>query len=315
MKVAFTMPGQGSQSIGMGKMLYDNFSCAKQVFDEVDDALDEKLSSLMFSGDIEELTLTYNAQPAIMAVSIAVIRVLESMGLDMSKDVQVVAGHSLGEYSALCAAGVYSLRDTTRLLRIRGLAMQNAVPQGVGAMCAIIGLEISQLEKICNQIKSENGICEIANDNGGGQLVLSGEKLAVEKAAILAKDMDAKRVVFLPVSAPFHCSLMKPAADKMLQALEQITPNKPVVPILPNITVNLQIDADAIAGLLVEQIVGRVRWRETVEWFAANDISHIYEIGWGKILTNLAKRINKELVAMPVYEIAEIENCLKLIQE
>lgn len=315
MKVAFTMPGQGSQSIGMGKTLYDNFSCAKQVFEEVDDALSEKLSSLMFNGDIEELTLTYNAQPAIMAVSIAVMRVLESMGLNIVKDVQVVAGHSLGEYSALCAAGVYSLHDTSKLLRIRGLAMQNAVPQGVGVMCAVIGLEISQLEKICDDIKTENGICEIANDNGGGQLVLSGEKLAVEKAANLAKDMGAKRVVFLPVSAPFHCSLMKPASDKMQEALEKIAPKKPLIPILPNVTVKLQTDENSIASLLVEQIVGTVRWRETIEWFAAKGISYIYEIGWGKILTNLAKRINKELIAMPVYEAAEIENCLKLIQE
>lgn len=312
MKIAFTMPGQGSQSIGMGKILYDNFTCAKEVFEEVDEALQCKLSNLMFEGDIEELTLTYNAQPAIMATSIAVIRVMESLGLDFIQNVKVVAGHSLGEYSALCAAGVYSLADTSKLLRLRGLAMQRAVAEGVGAMCAVIGLDITDLEDICNQI---NGICEIANDNGGEQIVLSGEKSAIEQAAILAKDKGAKRALFLPVSAPFHCSLMKPAAIEMKKALENIALNEPLVPILPNVTVELITEKQKIPELLVLQIVKRVRWRETIEWFAKNNISHIYEIGWGKVLTNLAKRIDKNLIANSVYEIDDIENCIKTIQK
>lgn len=315
MKIAFMMPGQGSQSIGMGKSLYDNFACAKQVFEEVDEALKQKLSNLMFEGNIEELTLTYNAQPAIMATSIAVVRILESLGLDFSKNVQVVAGHSLGEYSALCAANVYSLKDTAKLLRIRGLAMQRAVPENVGAMCAVMGLDIDVLETICQSITTPSGVCEIANDNGAGQIVLSGAKIALEKAAILAKEKGAKRTLFLPVSAPFHCSLMQPAANEMKNALAEVVANNPIVPILPNVTVSLENNAQNIPALLVSQIVQRVRWRETVEWFVNNNISHLYELGWGKVLTNLAKRINKDLIADSVYETTELENCIKTIQQ
>lgn len=309
MKVAFTMPGQGSQSIGMGKLLYDNFTCAKQVFTEVDEALGENLSKMMFEGDAAQLTLTYNAQPAIMAVSIAVFRVLEYMGLDV-KNIKVVAGHSLGEYSALCAAGVYSLFDTSKLLRIRGMAMQEAVPSGVGAMCAVIGLTIEDLERICAQVKN----CEIANDNGAGQVVLSGEKKAVEQGAELAKNAGAKKIVFLPVSAPFHCSLMQEAANVMEKALQEVKANNPLIPILPNVTVKLETSAQNLKELLVAQIVGRVRWRETVEWFGDNGFTHIYELGWGKTLTNLAKRINKGLVAEAVYELDQLEECVKFIQ-
>lgn len=311
MAVAFIMPGQGSQSIGMGKSLYENFTSAKDVFNEVDDALNQKLSQLMFNGDIEELTLTYNAQPAIMTVSIAVIRVMESMGLDVSKSVSVMAGHSLGEYSALCAAGVYSLSDTARLLRARGNAMQNAVASGVGAMCAIIGLDIENIEQICFDVSRGDEICQIANDNGAGQVVISGHKSSVERAVELVKDAGAKRAVFLPVSAPFHCSLMQPAADIMKNELSNVKSCDPVVGIIPNINVVLQKDAKEIPDLLVQQVTGRVRWRETVQWFAENGIDIVYEIGWGKVLTNLVKRIDKNIQAETVYETTEIEKCVE----
>jgi [acyl-carrier-protein] S-malonyltransferase len=306
MTVAFTFPGQGSQTVGMGKDLAENFAEARAVFAEVDDALGEKLSETIFNGPEEKLTLTANAQPALMAVSIAVLRVLEAKGLDLKSKVSYVAGHSLGEYSALCAAGTFSLTDTARLLRIRGNAMQAAVPVGAGAMAAIIGLEHTDVVAICEEAASL-GACQIANDNGGGQLVISGEKAAVEKAATLATDKGAKRAILLPVSAPFHSTLMQPAADAMREALASVEKSDPIVPLIANVRAAPVTDAELIAGLLVEQVTGQVRWRETVEWFAANNVTTLYEIGAGKVLTGLARRIDKSISGVSVNTSADID--------
>ncbi|PYE88529.1 ACP S-malonyltransferase [Phyllobacterium leguminum] len=306
MAVAFTFPGQGSQAVGMGKALAENFAEARAVFDEVDEALGEKLSATMFEGPEETLTLTANAQPALMAVSMAVIRVLEANGFSLKDKVAYVAGHSLGEYSALCAAGTFSLADTARLLRIRGNAMQRAVPVGEGAMAAIIGLEHGDVQAICEAASLE-GICQIANDNGGGQIVISGTKPAVEKAAALATERGAKRAIMLPVSAPFHSALMAPAAEAMREALANVKKNDPVVPLIANVRAAPVTDANEIAGLLVEQVTGQVRWRETVEWFAANGVTTLYEIGSGKVLTGLARRISKEMTGTAVGTAEEIE--------
>ncbi|UVC10626.1 ACP S-malonyltransferase [Rhizobium sp. TH2] len=309
MTVAFTFPGQGSQSVGMGKELADSFAEARAVFDEVDEALGEKLSDVMWSGPEETLTLTANAQPALMAVSIAAIRVMQARGLDLKSKVAYVAGHSLGEYSALCAAGTFTLADTARLLRIRGNAMQAAVPAGKGAMAAIIGLEHSAVEAICQSVAGL-GACQIANDNGGGQLVVSGEKAAVEQAAALAKEQKALRAILLPVSAPFHSRLMAPAADAMAEALSKVTANSPVVPIVANVRAAPVTDASEIVKLLVEQVTGQVRWRETVEWFAANGVTSLYEVGSGKVLTGLVRRIDKSLAGTAVNTPADIEAAL-----
>ena len=312
MAIAFTFPGQGSQSLGMGKDLADAFPQAARVFAEVDDALGEKLSDIMWNGPEETLTLTANAQPALMAVSIAALRVLEAEGLDLKSKIAYVAGHSLGEYSALCAAGTFSLADTARLLRIRGNAMQAAVPVGKGAMAAIIGLEHSDVEAICGEAAAL-GSCQIANDNGGGQLVISGEKTAVEKAAALATDKGAKRAILLPVSAPFHSTLMAPAADVMRAALENVEKRDPVVPLIANVRAAPVSDAGEIANLLVEQVTGQVRWRETVEWFAANDVTTLYEIGSGKVLTGLARRIDKTVNGIAVNSPADIKAALQTL--
>jgi [acyl-carrier-protein] S-malonyltransferase len=299
MSIAFTFPGQGSQAVGMGKTLADNFAEAKAVFDEVDEALGEKLSSVIWEGPEETLTLTANAQPALMAVSIAVIRVLESQGVSLKDKVAFVAGHSLGEYSALCAAGTFSLTDTARLLRIRGNAMQKAVPAGQGAMAAIIGLEHADVEAVCAEAAAQ-GPVQIANDNGGGQLVISGAKAPVEAAAALASAKGAKRAIMLPVSAPFHSALMTPAADAMREALAAVAKNDPAVPLIANVRAAPVTSADEIAALLVEQVTGQVRWRETVEWFGANGVTTLYEIGAGKVLTGLARRINKDISGVAV---------------
>jgi [acyl-carrier-protein] S-malonyltransferase len=312
MAIAFTFPGQGSQALGMGKDLADAFPEAAAVFAEVDDALGEKLSDIMWNGPEETLTLTANAQPALMAVSIAALRVLEAKGLDLKSKVSYVAGHSLGEYSALCAAGTFSLADTARLLRIRGNAMQAAVPVGKGAMAAIIGLEHSDVQAICDGV-GEIGSCQIANDNGGGQLVISGEKAAVEKAAALATEKGAKRAILLPVSAPFHSTLMAPAADAMRDALSAVAKNNPAVPLIANVRAAPVTDADEIATLLVEQVTGQVRWRETVEWFAANDVTTLYEIGSGKVLTGLARRIDKTVTGIAVNSPADIDAALQTL--
>ncbi|MBB6220753.1 ACP S-malonyltransferase [Rhizobium leguminosarum] len=306
MTIAFTFPGQGSQAVGMGKDLSENFAEARAVFDEVDEALGEKLSDVMFNGPEETLTLTANAQPALMAVSIAVVRVLEAKGLDLKSKVAYVAGHSLGEYSALCAAGTFSLADTARLLRIRGNAMQAAVPVGVGAMAAIIGLEHADVVAVCEEAAA-TGACQIANDNGGGQIVISGEKAAVEKAAGLATDKGAKRAILLPVSAPFHSKLMAPAADAMREALAKVAKSDPVVPVIANVRAVPVTTADEIANLLVEQVTGQVRWRETVEWFAGNGVTTLYELGSGKVLTGLARRIDKTINGFSVNGPADID--------
>ncbi len=309
MAIAFTFPGQGSQAVGMGKELAENFAEARAVFEEVDDALGQKLSDVMWNGPEETLTLTANAQPALMAVSVAVMRVLEARGLNLADKVSYVAGHSLGEYSALCAAGTFSLSDTARLLRIRGNAMQAAVPVGEGAMAAIIGLEHGDVDAICSQAAAD-GVCQIANDNGGGQLVISGSKAPVEKAAALASEKGAKRAIMLPVSAPFHSALMAPAAEAMREALANVSKKGPVVPVIANVRAAPVSDADEIARLLVEQVTGQVRWRETVEWFAANDVTTLYEIGSGKVLTGLARRIDKTVNGVAVGTPADIDAAL-----
>ncbi|NNH62949.1 ACP S-malonyltransferase [Rhizobium laguerreae] len=306
MTIAFTFPGQGSQVVGMGKDLAENFAEARAVFEEVDEALGEKLSDVMFNGPDDRLTLTANAQPALMAVSIAVVRVLEAKGLDLKSKVAYVAGHSLGEYSALCAAGTFSLTDTARLLRIRGNAMQAAVPVGVGAMAAIIGLEHADVVAVC-EAATAVGACQIANDNGGGQIVISGEKAAVEKAAGLATDKGAKRAILLPVSAPFHSTLMAPAADAMREALATVSKSDPIVPLIANVRAAPVTGADEIANLLVEQVTGQVRWRETVEWFAGNGVTTLYEVGSGKVLTGLARRIDKTINGISVNGPADID--------
>ncbi|OCP36663.1 ACP S-malonyltransferase [Ensifer sp. LC163] len=312
MSIAFTFPGQGSQAVGMGKDLADAFPEAAAVFAEVDEALGEKLSETMWNGPEERLTLTANAQPALMAVSMAVIRVLEAKGLDLKSKVSFVAGHSLGEYSALCAAGTFSIADTARLLRIRGNAMQAAVPVGKGAMAAIIGLEHADVDAICREA-SALGSCQIANDNGGGQLVISGEKAAVEKAAALASEKGAKRALMLPVSAPFHSSLMAPAAEAMREALAKVEKHNPSVPVIANVLAAPVSDATEIARLLVEQVTGQVRWRETVEWFAANNVATLYEVGSGKVLTGLARRIDKSVTGITVNTPADIDTALSAL--
>jgi [acyl-carrier-protein] S-malonyltransferase len=309
MTVAFTFPGQGSQAVGMGKELADSFPEARAVFDEVDEALGEKLTDIMWNGPEETLTLTANAQPALMAVSIAAIRVMQARGLDLTSKVSYVAGHSLGEYSALCAAGTFTLADTARLLRIRGNAMQAAVPAGKGAMAAIIGLDHAAVQAICDEV-AKLGACQIANDNGGGQLVISGEKAAVEKAAELAKEQKALRAIMLPVSAPFHSSLMAPAAAAMAEALAKVSAQNPVVPVIANVRAAPVTAASEIVKLLVEQVTGQVRWRETIEWLAANGVTSLYEIGSGKVLTGLVRRIDKSLAGTAVNTPADIEAAL-----
>lgn len=309
MSIAFTFPGQGSQAVGMGKDLADAFPAAKAVFEEVDAALSQNLSRLMWDGPEDELTLTANAQPALMAVSLAATRALEAGGLVLADKVAFVAGHSLGEYSALAAAGMFSVADTARLLRIRGDAMQAAVPVGEGAMAAIIGLEMDDVGAACREAAAD-GVVQVANDNGGGQLVISGAKQAVERAAALCSDKGAKRALMLPVSAPFHSPLMTPAADAMRQALADVAHNAPSIPVVANVTVSALTDPVEIKQRLVEQVTGQVRWRETVEWFAANNVTTLYEVGSGKVLTGLARRIDRSLSGVAVNAPTDIENAL-----
>jgi [acyl-carrier-protein] S-malonyltransferase len=291
MSVAFVFPGQGSQAVGMGKALADTFGMAKKVFEEVDDALDDRLSAIMWNGPAETLTLTENAQPALMAVSIAALRVLESeAGIDLKRDAAFVAGHSLGEYSALAAAGSLSVADTARLVRIRGRAMQKAVPVGVGAMAALFGLEFDQVTEIA-AAAAQGQVCHAANDNGGGQVVVSGDKAAVERAVEIAKGKGAKRAMLLPVSAPFHCALMQPAADAMTEALARVVVRSPVVPLVANVVAKPIVDPAEIVRRLIEQVTGTVRWRESVAFMAANGVKTFYEVGAGKVLSGLVKRI------------------------
>jgi len=291
MKRAFIFPGQGSQAVGMGKALAEAFPQAKAVFDEVDDALSQKLSALMWEGPAEDLTLTANAQPALMAVSLAAIRVLEAeAGLDLKAHAAFVAGHSLGEYSALAAAGSLSVADTARLLRIRGNAMQSAVPVGQGAMAALIGLEFDAALEVAREA-AQGEVCDAANDNGGAQVVVSGHKAAVERAVALAPAKGAKRAVMLAVSAPFHCALMQPAADAMREALAGVRVNAPAVPVVANVEAGPITDPAAIRDALVRQVTGTVRWRESVAYMAAQGVQAFHEVGSGKVLTGLVKRI------------------------
>lgn len=309
MAIAFTFPGQGSQSVGMGKDLAGAFADARRVFDEVDEALGEKLSTLIWEGPEEKLTLTANAQPALMAVSLAAFRALESRGFSLKGKVGYVAGHSLGEYSALAAAGFVSVADAARLLRIRGNAMQSAVPVGEGAMAAIIGLEQPEVEAACAEA-AKGSVCQIANDNGGGQLVISGARAAVELAARLCSEKGAKRALMLQVSAPFHSALMQPAAVAMREALAKVEKHAPTVPLVSNVSVTPTSDPETIAARLVEQVTGRVRWRETVEWFGANGVTTLYEVGAGKVLSGLARRINRDIALANVGTPADVDAAL-----
>jgi [acyl-carrier-protein] S-malonyltransferase len=300
MTVAFVFPGQGSQAVGMGRALADAFAPARQVFDEVDAALGEKLSETIWSGPAEKLTLTENAQPALMAVSLATMRVLEAEAdVDLGRDVAFVAGHSLGEYSALAAAGALSVADAARLLRIRGRAMQKAVPVGVGAMAALIGLEFSAVKAIAAEAAGSE-VCAAANDNGGDQVVLSGNKAAVERAVELAKTRGAKRAMLLPVSAPFHCALMQPAADAMADALGKVSVKQPRVPVVANVRAQPVCDPAEIVQCLVEQVTGTVRWRECVLDMVQAGATSFYEIGAGKVLTGLIKRIASTATASAI---------------
>jgi [acyl-carrier-protein] S-malonyltransferase len=316
---AFTFPGQGSQVPGMGRDLADSFAAARLVFEEVDEALQQKLSKLMFEGPAEELTLTANAQPALMAVSIAVLRVLESEAkLDLGSHVSFVAGHSLGEYSALAAAGTFKLADAARLLRLRGLAMQKAVPVGEGAMAALLGLDLAAAQEIAvaaraNPETGKNDVCDCANDNAPGQVVVSGAKAAIERAVEIAKTKGAKRAMLLPVSAPFHCALMQPAADAMAQALADVRMAPPRIPLVANVTASAAHDAATIAKLLVEQVTGMVRWRECVSYMKAQGTTQIFELGAGKVLTGLAKRIEPDLTATALGGPADIEAFAKTL--
>ncbi|HEY1309369.1 MAG TPA: ACP S-malonyltransferase [Pseudolabrys sp.] len=291
MAVAFVFPGQGSQTVGMGNALAASFAPARQIFEEVDAALGEKLSAIIFEGPADTLTLTANAQPALMAVSLATLRVLEAeAGLDLKRDAQFVAGHSLGEYSALAAVGAFTVADTARLLRIRGQAMQKAVPVGVGAMAALIGLEFDAAAAVAAEA-AQGQVCQAANDNGAGQVVVSGDKAAVERAVEIAKTKGAKRAMLLPVSAPFHCALMQPAADAMAQALAAVSVKRPVVPVVANVVAKPLSEPAEITRALVAQVTGTVRWRESVTFMAGTGVTQFYEVGAGKVLSGLIKRI------------------------
>lgn len=290
MGIAFTFPGQGSQAVGMGKSLADTYASARAVFDEVDAALGQQLSALMRDGPESELTLTANAQPALMAVSMAVVAVLKAEhGIAVAETAKFVAGHSLGEYSALAAAGTFSLADTARLLRIRGLAMQSATPVGVGAMAAILGLDFVDVASIAREA-AQGEVCQAANDNSSGQVVISGHKAAVDRACEIAKAKGAKRAIILPVSAPFHCALMQPAADAMSEALLSVTMNTPSVPVIANVLAGPVSGVDEIRKRLVEQVTGTVRWRECVGYMAAQGVDVFCELGAGKVLTGLLKK-------------------------
>jgi len=291
MGAAFIFPGQGSQAVGMGKALADAFPAARAVFDEVDAALGDKLSAVIFEGPADKLTLTENAQPALMAVSLAAIRVLQQeAGLDLKRDAQFVAGHSLGEYSALAAAGAFSVSDAARLLRTRGQAMQKAVPVGTGAMAALLGLDFEQASAIASEA-AQGEVCQAANDNGAGQVVVSGHKAAVERAVEIAKTKGAKRAMLLPVSAPFHCALMRPAAEVMAEALSKVQINRPIVPVVANVVAKPLSDPKEIVDALVKQVTGTVRWRECVAYMSGAGVTTFYEVGAGKVLSGLVKRL------------------------
>ncbi|KAA0681423.1 ACP S-malonyltransferase [Roseomonas genomospecies 6] len=315
---AFVFPGQGSQAVGMGRELAEAFEVARHTFEEVDDALNQRLSRLMFEGPEADLTLTENAQPALMAVSIAVLRVLKDQGgLDLSKHAAFVAGHSLGEYSALCAAGAFTVADTARLLKLRGQAMQKAVPVGQGAMAALLGAELEQAQAIAADAAQnpagQNEVCTVANDNSSGQVVISGHAEAIDRAILIAAERGLKRTVRLPVSAPFHCPLMQPAADAMAEALAAVTIGAPEVPVVANVTAFAVSDPNEIRRLLVEQVTGMVRWRESVLYMKEQGVDTLVELGSGKVLSGLAKRIDKELAGTSVQGPADVESFLKTL--
>lgn len=299
MSRAFVFPGQGAQTIGMGRALAEAYPAARAVFDEVDDALGEKLSALIWEGEIEALTLTQNAQPALMATSMAAVRALEAEGITVASHAAFVAGHSLGEYSALCAAGALGLADTARLLRIRGIAMQEAVPVGVGAMAALLGLDFAAACEVAAEA-AQGEVCQAANDNDPAQVVVSGHRGAVERALEIAKAKGAKRALLLPVSAPFHCALMQPAAHRMAEALAAVVVEKPVVPVVVNVRAEAVTEPDRIRDLLVAQVTGSVRWRESVLWMEGAGVTEFWEIGAGKALSGMVKRIAKDAVTRAV---------------
>jgi [acyl-carrier-protein] S-malonyltransferase len=306
---AFIFPGQGSQAVGMGKALADAFAPAREVFQEVDDALSQRLSKLMWEGPESDLVLTENAQPAIMAASLAVLRVLErEAGLDLAKHARLVAGHSLGEYSALCAAGAFTLADAARLLKARGQAMQQAVPVGEGGMSALLGAEIDQAEALAKECaETTGGICVVANDNAPGQVVISGTTAALARAPEIAKAKGIKRAMALAVSAPFHSPLMQPAADKMAEALARVTIRPPAAPVVANVTAAETAEPETIRRLLVEQITARVRWRESVLAFRGLGVETTVEAGGNKVLTGMVKRIDKDLQPVTLDTPADIE--------
>lgn len=308
---AFLFPGQGSQKVGMGKTLAEAFAPARDVFAEVDEAVSQNLSKLMWEGPSDDLTLTANAQPAIMAVSMAIIRVLEDAGLDLAKHAKYVAGHSLGEYSALAAAGSFSLADTARLLKIRGTAMQDAVPVGMGGMCALIGVDLDFAEAVCAEAVAAkveaNPLCVVANDNAPGQVVISGTMATVQRAGEIAKEKGAKRALMLAVSAPFHSPLMAPAAEKMTEALSGVPLHAPKAALIANVTAEASVDPDTIRAQLIEQVTGRVRWRESVAGLAAHEVDSIVECGGNKVLSGMVRRIDKSLTCINIDEPADID--------
>ena len=311
---AFVFPGQGSQTVGMGKELADAFPAAKAVFNEVDDTLGQNLSSIMFKGPDEDLVLTENTQPALLACSIAVLRVLESEGgFKIAGYGQFVAGHSLGEYSALCAAGTFSLSDAVKLVKIRGKAMQIAVPLGEGAMAALLGLESLDAEAVVEEA-AQGDVCDFANDNASGQVVVSGATAAVERALVIAKEYGAKRALLLPVSAPFHCAMMQPAADVMAGALGDTQMNDPIIPLIANVTAQEVTTANEARELLIKQVCGRVRWREGALYMKSQGVSELVEIGHGKVLSGMAKRIDKELSGRAIGSAETIEKFLKTLE-
>ena len=310
---ALVFPGQGSQAVGMGRALHEAFVVAREVFGEVDEALKQNLSRLMFEGPEDELTLTENAQPALMTVSLAALRVLDrDGGLELKRHVAFVAGHSLGEYSALCAARALSLADAARLLKRRGLAMQRAVPVGAGAMAALLGLDLEGARALA-EAAAQGEVCTVANDNGGGQVVVSGNKAAVERAVAAAAERGAKRSIMLPVSAPFHCSLMAPAAREMEEALAQVTLSEPWIPVIANVTAAPVRAPEEIKRLLIEQVTGLVRWRESVIAMKDAGVHELVELGAGRVLSGLAKRIDRDLAAVSIGAPAEIEAFVKTL--